>query len=167
MSGDLPLFTRDALPDDFRGPGGHQWVLMRKTGATRTVRIDGAFVVETPHGRVRCEDGWLALDAIGDPYPIAAEVMDSAFEPYHEQGSDKADVPDEVLSRADVSTAVTVEPRMSPGDALKFARGLRKCDELRVRIIGAIGQTNEASLSRLVERYVDELDALAELTGGR
>jgi hypothetical protein len=48
---------------------------------TRAVRIDGRFEVVTREGTLGCEDGWLALDLNGDPYPIAADVFSSIYVP--------------------------------------------------------------------------------------
>jgi hypothetical protein len=62
------------LPD----PGHFQ--TYRKTSTTRAVRIDGPFVVDTREGTMECPDGWLALDANGDPYPIASDVFDASYE---------------------------------------------------------------------------------------
>ena len=45
------------------------------------VRIDGPFTVETAEGPLRCEDGWVALDTNGDPYPIAADVEAASYKP--------------------------------------------------------------------------------------
>jgi hypothetical protein len=45
------------------------------------VRIDGPFVVETSEGTVMCEDGWLAVDARGYPYPIADDEQVLIYEP--------------------------------------------------------------------------------------
>ncbi len=49
------------------------WREYRKKVNTRMVRIDGPFVVETSEGPLRCDDGYLAVDARGYPYPIAAD----------------------------------------------------------------------------------------------
>lgn len=52
----------------------------RKVTETRALRIRGPFEVETPEGVMRCEDGWLALDVEGNPYPIDAAVFALTFE---------------------------------------------------------------------------------------
>lgn len=62
-------------------PGGlSDWPEFRKKVTTRAVRIDGPFVVETSEGPLRCEDGWLAVDARGYPYPIAADEFRLIYE---------------------------------------------------------------------------------------
>jgi hypothetical protein len=55
------------------------WPLATKRTLTRCARIEGPFTVVTPHGEVVCEDGWLAVDSNGDPYPIAADVFEASF----------------------------------------------------------------------------------------
>lgn len=67
-------FTRSNLPppdafDEYR-----------KTTTTRMVRIDGPFQVRTREGPLACPDGYLALDANGDPYPVAVDVADATYE---------------------------------------------------------------------------------------
>ena len=39
------------------------------------IRIPGPFTVVTREGPLRCDDGWLALDTAGWPYPIAHAEM--------------------------------------------------------------------------------------------
>lgn len=56
----------------------------RKVALTRAVRIDGPFIVETSEGPLWCEDGWLAVDARGYPYPIA----DVEFSMIYEEASE-------------------------------------------------------------------------------
>lgn len=53
----------------------------RKKVLTSATRIKGPFIVETREGTLRCDDGWLALDSNGDPYPIAADVFEELYEP--------------------------------------------------------------------------------------
>jgi hypothetical protein len=52
----------------------------RKKVLTSACRIKGPFIVETREGTLRCEDGWLALDSNGDPYPIAVDVFEELYE---------------------------------------------------------------------------------------
>ncbi|MEM7271947.1 MAG: hypothetical protein AAF547_02600 [Actinomycetota bacterium] len=79
-------YTRDQLPHG--GPDDPRWAAFRKRTATWMVRIDGPFVVETDEGPLRCEDGWLALDARGYPYPIAADEHQLIYEPIEEEGTE-------------------------------------------------------------------------------
>lgn len=53
----------------------------QKRSLTPAVRIDGPFAVDTPHGTVTCQDGWLAVDAMGWPYPIAADEFEAIYMP--------------------------------------------------------------------------------------
>jgi len=56
------------------------WQWFRKVAETKMVRIDGPFVVETSEGPLRCQDGWLAVDMRGYPYPIAADEQALIYE---------------------------------------------------------------------------------------
>jgi hypothetical protein len=56
------------------------WLEFRKTALTRMTRVDGPFVVETSEGPLSCDDGWLAVDARGYPYPIAADEQALIYE---------------------------------------------------------------------------------------
>lgn len=56
---------------DEQVPGGWAWFI--KKTPTRMLRIDGPFTVETSEGPLTCQDGWLAVDARGYPYPLDDE----------------------------------------------------------------------------------------------
>src|SRR6266487_4296986 len=56
------------------------WPLYRKKVLTRALRVQGPFMVNTSEGPLRCEDGWLAVDARGYPYPIAADEFELIYE---------------------------------------------------------------------------------------
>lgn len=63
-----------------------EWKHFRKVGTTRMIRIDGPFQCDTVDGnRVLCHDGWLALDAQGFPYPIAASEQAVSYEPVEDE----------------------------------------------------------------------------------
>lgn len=51
----------------------------QKRALTHATRIDGPFIVETSEGEARCEDGYLALDSRGFPYPIAKEEFEAIY----------------------------------------------------------------------------------------
>lgn len=70
----VPLFTAQHLP----ATGFKEYT---KRFTTRAIRIEGAFAVETSEGRLSCENGYLALDVNGNPYPIDANVFDQTYEP--------------------------------------------------------------------------------------
>lgn len=63
---DLPLVTKDTL-DRL----GEQREFLRRKMVVKAVRVVGPFRVETQEGVVACENGWVAIDASGFPYPIA------------------------------------------------------------------------------------------------
>jgi hypothetical protein len=77
IDGDIATFTRDDLDSPAFGTPGE----FRKTTTTRAWRIIGRFRVETREGVIECEDGWLAVDSGGWPYPIAADEFDRIYEP--------------------------------------------------------------------------------------
>lgn len=52
----------------------------RKTALTKAVRMDGPFAVESREGNLVCEDGYLAVDAHGWPYPIARDEFEAIYE---------------------------------------------------------------------------------------
>ncbi len=72
----IPRFSPNVLPHP-----ADNWTEWRKKVTTRMVRIDGPFIVDTSEGPLRCADGWLAMDARGYPYPIAADEQALIYEP--------------------------------------------------------------------------------------
>ncbi len=60
------MFTRANLPKG-------EWRRYLKKTATPMVRMTGPFEVQTREGIITCEDGFLACDSGGWPYPIAAD----------------------------------------------------------------------------------------------
>lgn len=64
-------------------PPGILWKTYRKKVRTRAIRIDGPFYVitrETHNGAFLCNDGYVALDSEGYPYPIGKEEFDKIYE---------------------------------------------------------------------------------------
>jgi hypothetical protein len=57
------------------------WPVYRKTALTHAMRMEGPFTVLTSEGPLTCEDGYLAVDARGYPYPIAADEFDLIYQP--------------------------------------------------------------------------------------
>lgn len=57
--------------------------LFKKTALTKALRMHGPFRVETSEGPLFCEDGWVAQDARGYFYPIAADEFEKIYEPAH------------------------------------------------------------------------------------
>jgi hypothetical protein len=62
-------------------PLGCDWPRWRKTHLTQAMRMAGPFTVETREGTLTCPDGYLAVDAHGWPYPIAANEFEAIYEP--------------------------------------------------------------------------------------
>lgn len=74
-----PLFSKDNLPPET----DERWGSFQKRVATRAIRIDGPFRVETSESENEpfyCEDGYLAIDARGYPYAIATEEFELIYE---------------------------------------------------------------------------------------
>jgi hypothetical protein len=44
------------------------------------MRIDGKFVVETSEGVMVCDNGYLAIDSRGFPYPITEDEFENIYE---------------------------------------------------------------------------------------
>ena len=59
--------------------------LYEKRRTTPAARIEGPFLVETREGVLKCQDGYLALDTEGHPYPIAAEEFKKTYKGGNEQ----------------------------------------------------------------------------------
>jgi hypothetical protein len=75
MEAEVRVFSRLHLPSD---PGG--WPRYSKKVTTAAIRIDGPFEVCTSEGVMSCDDGYLALDARGYPYPISADEFQLIYE---------------------------------------------------------------------------------------
>ena len=71
----MKTFSKDNLPE--MGAG---WKQFQKKVPTLMIRIDEPFVVKTSEGPLKCEDGWLAVDARGYPYPLADDEKDLIYE---------------------------------------------------------------------------------------
>ena len=71
----MPIISKDSLPP------GEDFNYYRRTTPVRAKRIIGPFQVKTLEGVTYCEDGWLALDVAGNPYPIAKDIFEKTYEP--------------------------------------------------------------------------------------
>lgn len=69
-----PIFNKGFLPDMSKAK------TYRKKVLTKAIRIEYPFVVETSEGPLSCEDGYLAIDARGYPYPIAKGEFELIYE---------------------------------------------------------------------------------------
>jgi hypothetical protein len=68
----MKTYTKNHLPS------GTWFNAMKKT-PTLMVRIEGPFQVETQEGVLDCQDGFIAIDSKGWPYPIAKEVKEETY----------------------------------------------------------------------------------------
>jgi len=57
-----------------------EWKMFKKKTTTKACRMYESFEVETAEGIMKCEDGYLAIDARGFPYPIAKDEFDLIYE---------------------------------------------------------------------------------------
>jgi hypothetical protein len=71
-----PVYSVSNLPAGYPA----SWPQYRKVSLTRATRIDGPFTVDTSEGPLHCADGYLAVDARGYPYPIAADEFALIYE---------------------------------------------------------------------------------------
>jgi len=71
-------FTKDDMP-------GSGWRAWRKVATTYMLKINEPFSVDTSEGEMSCDDGWLALDSQGNPYPIDSKVQSISYELAEEQ----------------------------------------------------------------------------------
>lgn len=55
------------------------WKDYVKVTPTKMIRMIGPFQCETKEGLVECEDGFLAVDAEGYPYPVAKSIHDKTY----------------------------------------------------------------------------------------
>lgn len=75
MQSEELVFSKEQMPALF----DQEAKTYRKTALTRALRIFGPFTVETSEGPLRCEDGYLAVDARGYPYPIATDEFELIY----------------------------------------------------------------------------------------
>lgn len=59
---------------------GSIWKRYKKKVITLAIRMEGPFEVKTKEGMITCEDGYLARDEEGWPYPISKTVFDMTYE---------------------------------------------------------------------------------------
>lgn len=72
----MKVFSKADMPENFEVLAKQY----RKTAITKAMRIDGPFIVQTSEGQLQCQDGYLAVDARGYPYPIAADEFVLIYE---------------------------------------------------------------------------------------
>jgi hypothetical protein len=72
--------------DDYDATLIATWTHYRKRSLTPAIRMSGPFTVETREGTLTCQDGYLAVDAHGWPYPIATDEFERIYEPSTTEG---------------------------------------------------------------------------------
>lgn len=153
--GPSPLFGKDNLPaDGDPDNGGHRWQEFQKVETTKAMRIEGPFRVITIHGGDPqvCEDGYLAVDNQGHPYPIAREVIEAGFRPV--DGPPPAEAGGDLDLEALVERLSTVSDR-ERGQLLELASPTGA---------GLAGQLTADSKRRLEDRGLTDSQIRATLT---
>lgn len=79
MSGGTLVFEKGVSIEELEAEG-LRFQEFRKKVTTKMARVGVPFDVETSEGRLHCEDGWVAFDARGYPYPIAADEQSLIYE---------------------------------------------------------------------------------------
>jgi hypothetical protein len=70
---DAPPFSSHQIPKG-------EYSTFRKIYRPKAIRMSGPFSCLTGEGNVAsCEDGWLAIDSRGHPYPIGAAEFESTY----------------------------------------------------------------------------------------
>jgi hypothetical protein len=70
---DAPPWTSQRLPEG-------EYRTYKKVFRPKAIRMSGPFSCLTGEGNIAsCEDGWLAIDSQGHPYPIGAAEFDSTY----------------------------------------------------------------------------------------
>lgn len=91
----MDYFTKENLGDH----EDLEFLQFRKLGFTEAARVSGTFEVETTEGKMRCRNGWIAIDAKGNPYPIADEVLRASYERIEEVEDESEAEPQTVIQR--------------------------------------------------------------------
>lgn len=68
-------FTKDNISEQLL-----KFKTYKKKTLTKMARINGPFKVKTREGEMICENGFLALDSNGWPYPIHVEEQQKIYE---------------------------------------------------------------------------------------
>lgn len=125
----------------------------RRLSLTHAKRMPVPFVVDTPHGRVVCADGWLAIDAHGDPYPISAAEFEKNYEPALPVGE-----PSVVERIAELEADLRAKQAAGWGDPRELALALTALEDCQMRATRARAKT--LGVFRPVD--LERLEAAAE-----
>jgi hypothetical protein len=71
-----PTITKENLPIVQIADGWQEYV---KVTPTQMLRMKGPFTCVTKEGPVTCDDGFLAVDAEGFPYPVVKTIHDATY----------------------------------------------------------------------------------------
>lgn len=71
----MPIIDHSNLPSD-----PSTWPKWRKKVVTSAIKMEGPFTILTSEGQLTCQDGYLAVDARGYPYPIATDEFNLIYE---------------------------------------------------------------------------------------
>lgn len=57
-----------------------RFLTYRKKLLTKALRVKGSFTVMTKEGKLHCDNGYLAIDSQGYPYPIDFKIFEETYE---------------------------------------------------------------------------------------
>jgi hypothetical protein len=105
---DAPTFSASELPQS-------GWRTFKKIAVTRAMRIEGPFRVETSESESEpffCEDGWLAVDARGYPYAIAADEFAQVYAEVPPAAENAAQVHERVIRVGQGASAAELDAEL-------------------------------------------------------
>jgi hypothetical protein len=174
MSGEaIPQFSIDNLPLDLHsGLGGNVWGFFQKTTSTKAIRIDRPFAVITIHGgdaQIAEAGDWLAIDAAGHPYPIAAAVFRATFTPVLPEGAPGIDGPPAEGSRREVIRDTIYAYPIGQGSLADNALGL--ADRIEIALQSAeeqpTGPAHESPSVPVLYTAREQLQSVSDVDRGR
>ena len=71
----MTTYSKDHLPGD-----PDSWPEFVKVRRTKATRVSGPFTVQTREGTLTCENGYIALDSAGYPYPVDYDEFWAIYE---------------------------------------------------------------------------------------
>lgn len=147
-SGILRCDGQGSAPADGLG-----WGFYRKVAVTSAAYVEGVFYVETQHGVVAAQDAWVAIDADGYPYPIAATVFEATMEP-----ADPGGEPSVVERIAELEGVIREKQAEGWGDPRELALALTALEDVQMRFTR--GRAKAAGVFKPVD--LERVDAKAE-----
>ncbi len=124
----------------YRPPDG-EFRLYRAATLLMAYRVEGSFEVHHERETEQCQDGWLALDATGEPFTIAADDFAATY----------------VAMRGSPSSDATPTPNLPPTTNAERRRQARRNRTLLRELARQVEQISwlEAALPLLYERLQD------------